>query len=235
MKFLDKIGYKKILIVVVLLSVCYFLSRLYNGTNTFADVSIFRPDYLSFEDYQLFDLESGKQKTNTRSIFYDGERDYSYYYDDIPELKTSKGFKVGDTFEEFVELYGDYYAKAFSAYESDYSGERDEEYYSSHYVYSSMKVKDYYEKYIVSGDLDPSKNDIMISFEMYIRGNEVAYSEKEYDELIHKYYSSSMPGGSIFNPNIQTYSLDFGFREEDGIVICYSINANRYVNSNFFD
>ena len=229
MKFIDKIGYKRILIYALLLSIAYFGITLYNKTTTFIDTSIFRPDYLSFEDYQLYDYTDNSNQTDSRNIFYRYNHDY-LGYDGNPSLKTSKDFSVGDNWDKFLELYGDYYAMSFSANDSDFTGQRDETYYSQHYIHKSMKVKDYDEEYLKTNIIDINKNEISVNFEMYIRGNEMAYSEKECEELMHEYYSNILPGGSIFNPNIQTYYLSFWFDNVDGEIICRSIDASRYVN-----
>ena len=228
MKFIDKLDYKKVFIVAVIASILYLGLKLYNNTNLFLDTSnITKENYLTFDDYQLYDYESDAVKTNTKSLFYRYTSDY-LHYSDGPKYKTSKGFYVGLTWDDFLKMYGDYYASGFSAYESDYEGERNDSYYSTHYVYEPMKVNDYNKEYIESGVIDTSKATITVTFEMYIKGRNVAFTKSGHDELIHDYYSSSFQG-TIFNPRIQTYGLSLYFEEEEGKLICTSINTDRYV------
>lgn len=202
----------KLAAAVVLIATAFTGMQFYNKTTLFADKQPAPAGYLSLEDYTLID-ENGNALQNTDSLF---NEDAWIYYGDGQSYTTTLGIAPGDSWETFVETYGDYTANTISAYPIDDShiGNPSESFWDDHY-FSYMKIADFDRDYIQTGILSLAENDIYVTFEVQVYGRTVAYTEAEYEDLIDRHYGSSFPDGSILDPYIQYYSLDFSFHPAD--------------------
>ena len=195
-------------------------TRTFNNSARYIDVNYAPDGYLAPVDYVLIDVESGEPNQDITSIFYEDEYSFMSSYND-QDLMTSKGLKTGDSWEDFVEKYGEY--TAYSIYTTHVDSEYDDYSQEDYYSLYDIKVKDYDEQYIKSGIVSLDENYISVSFEFNVKGRDIAFTEDEMFKLYDKKYESNFPPGSIFNPKIQTYSLHFDYEPSD---LTYGIEKN---------
>ena len=229
-KLLDKINGKRLIVYSFILLVIYAGIKIYNRSSLFVDKTISKENYLAYEDYQLYGYDDGLQKSKANSIFNNHLYEFDYHSDEDPTYITSKGISVGATFDEFLKAYGNYFASGINAHEKDYEGVRDDAYYDSHYVSVFMKPNDYKTKYLDSDVINIEKNEITITYTLRIKGNKIYFSQKDYGDLLHIYYGSNWPQGSIFNPEIQEYSLNFIFVYNGSELILEYLSTDKYIH-----
>ena len=206
-----KSSWKKVLLSVLTVAVAYTGLQFYNKTALFVDKSTAPEGYLPIEDFLLVD-ENMEPTDSLNSLFFEDQwiyRDYSDYSD---ARSTTFGLAPGASWQEFVELYGDYtaYSIHIEPVESIPYSLRDSEYYESHYL-EYVKVSDFDRDYIQSGLVNLKDNSVYVTFHASVWGNKIAYSEQEYDELVDRHYGSMWPDGSIVDPQLQRYDLEFDF------------------------
>jgi hypothetical protein len=183
----------------------------YNRTPAFADTAA--PEgYLPLEEY-LYLNENGDPEGSLMNPFYEGGW---VYYGEEEVYTTTKGITVGSTWDDFVEAYGQYTAYSISVVpEEDIPyDERPDSYYDEHY-FDFMKVEDFDREYIKTGKVDLSTNTVYVEFTVYVYGRHAAYTEKQYEQVLDLHSSNNMPDGSIFDPKLQHYCLDFTFSPKD--------------------
>lgn len=193
------------LIGAVVLGVGFTGLQLYNYTPMFANGKNAPSGYLPLEDYMIVD-EDGDHEFSLNNPFFHDE----FVWRDEDDLYTTKGIQCGDSWEQLLDAYGDYYADSIYAFYYDY----DEEDSWHHYSYDGMTLKEFDELYVQTGELPIEQYEINVTYTVYVRGNEVAYAEEDVDELYEKRYHSHWPRGSIMNPRIQVYSLDMEHQPE---------------------
>ena len=183
----------------------------YNRTPLFADTTA-PEECLPLNEYLLLD-ENGNKEGSLMNPFYEG--DWYYYGDEAPHY-TTRGITAGDSWDDFVREYGNYTAYSISIYPEEYIpyDEQPDDYYDTHYFYY-MNVAEFDREYIQSGKVDLSENEIYVDFSVYVYGRHTAYTENEYDTILDLHYSNNMPDGSIFDPQLQRYTLEFTFGPKD--------------------
>lgn len=217
---------KKKLPVIIVLSITLLITFVYfvtiNYTTLFVDNNYQVENYLSLNDLALIKLEDGKKAGLFPSS---GVYDFYSSYGEKPKYMTTKGIVVGDKFEDFVEQYGDYYCSSiFSSYH-DYNDNSSS--YSTNSFYD-MTIKDFYDNHILNGEIDIKNNELTFSFRATVSGGEVAYGESLRSDLSRKRYSSFWPSGGIFNPRMQTYTLDSSFAMIDDVYLLDYLSFSHY-------
>ncbi|MBQ6356819.1 MAG: hypothetical protein IJI52_06950 [Solobacterium sp.] len=204
-------SWKKFFLSLLTVAVAYAGLQFYNRTALFVNKSSAPDGYLALEDYLLVD-EDMEPTDSLNSLFFEDQWIYRSYADYYDARSTTFGLAPGASWQEFVELYGDYtaYSIHIDPEEEVPYNLRDDEYYSTHYL-EYMNIADFDRDYIQSGRVDLKDNSIYISFRAAVWGNKIAYSEKEYQKIIDRHYDSMWPDGSVFDPLVQRYELEFDF------------------------
>ena len=192
-----------------------------NYTTIYVDENYAEENYLSLNDLVLRDGNNEKVGLFPST----GEADFISNYQE-PKFHTSKNLMVGDSFEDFIKAYGDYYSNSIHCVSYDNDSDDFSTYNSQ--MYYNLKVKDFYDTYIKNGDIDLENNELTFDFYAYIYGNKIAFSEKIQDDVRHTRYSSFWPEGGIFNPRLQRYYLSFSFVMIDGEYVLDYLSSNHY-------
>ena len=205
----------------------------YNRTPAFADTAA--PEgYLPLEEYLYLD-EDGNTHGSLMNPFYEGDW---FYYGEGDQYTTTKGITVGDSWNDFVEAYGEYRAYSISVLpeESIPWDEQPDDYYDTHY-FDYMSIAEFDREYIQSGKVDLSENTIYVEFVVYVHGRTVAYTEKDYERILDEHYGNNMPNGSVLDPRLQRYCLEFTFSPkesfwnelpQDGSIYCIDYDHYAY-------
>ncbi|MBO7703473.1 MAG: hypothetical protein J6S26_03420 [Solobacterium sp.] len=203
----------KVILIALACIACLIGGIWFRKTSTLLVEKRTRTSYLPAEDFMLVESETGEpvQKLNSFSF----NREYSFY-SSHGHLETTKGLKPGDSWEEFVEKYGDYYMDTAYAYHLDENGFPDFE-KGSVYVYDEMTVSEYNRQYVETGAVDPATDEIDITFSVYTDGRKLYYGDSEVDAYRRNYYDEP----SIFHP-LSNYA-DLG---EFSLTITFSPDAN---------
>ncbi len=199
---------------------------LLNTTALFADIDYAPEHYLSVKDCALRYVDDIDKLVNDPRVPWS----YDMYASDYDkDYQSSKGITVGDSFDTFVSVYGDYMADSLSVYENNKdTSEVSEEWYRQHYHYDEL-VKDFYQNTLLNSDqIDLSDAVISVDFRVTVQGNKVAYSSDDRYELQGKSYDNELGHGGILNPSIQTYTLSFSFYREGNDYVLGYITSYRY-------
>ncbi len=175
--------------------------------------------YLPVEEYVFVDQDSGEYVQNVRTLKFDNK----YIYDGRSSyLMTSRGLKPGDSWEKFVEEYGDLYADTI------YTNPIGENGYTKYdpdsvNIYDPMLVKDFDEQYVKTGIVDPEEMSISVNFRVRTDGVTLYYTEAEFDRLRDSYYDhpfrhlSSYPELNEFNLSFEFEPAIYGGRDSTGL------------------
>lgn len=163
--------------------------------------------YLPVEEYMLNYSDTGEPVQNVRSFRLNryGVYDYNSGYE------TSRGIETGDSWEEFVEAYGDVTINSvYTPYFKD-DGMIDWDQETEYYYDKTMTVREFDEQHVRNGTFDPARQGIDLEFEVETDGVKVLYSEDEKNNYIHNYLSSHPFG---FYPRTRNIYLEFTFTPE---------------------
>ena len=163
--------------------------------------------YLSAQDYLLVDEETGKPTQNLRSF---SIRDQYAYDSRSNYLMTSRGLKIGDDWDRFVELYGDVYADNIYCYQVDENGYTVYD-TDSVSVYEPILVRDFDEQYVKTGKVSPERDVISVNFRASTDGIRMYYSEKEMDRVYDEYYDNPLAHPFSSYPHLQRFNLSLDF------------------------
>ena len=221
--------------IIALIAAVIFMWFL-NRTAVFADIDTPYGNYLPLSEFTLRDgFDVNKLENDTRSPFKYDIYEESYYYADSDTIRyederpqTSKGVRSGDTFEDFVKAYGPYIADSIDIYEPDYEGERDDEYYDTHYL-TYLTAEDFLQKYSIEELIDMDAY-VRVSYCAYVKGNQVAYSQSDLFRFYDQTFDTFWPKSGVFNPKMQTYRLDFSFIVQHGKLVLTTIDSSRYTD-----
>ena len=216
--FKKKMSVTATVIVLLLFGIAYAGLYWIDHAAVIVDTSEAPAEYLPLDDYVLYDNE-GKAQFSLKNPFF--ENRYDFYYE--ATLHTTKGFRNGMSFEEFVDTYGDYYAAEMDLFDLEDDREA-EDYYDTHYR-RNAKVRDLAQYFIDSG-IRPET--VTFYFKTHVRFNEIAYSERQMDVMSDHFFGTSWPEGGIFNPYVQIYELSFSFSRETDYH-CVNIGVHKYV------
>ncbi len=139
--------------------------------------------YLPIEEYVLY--ENGKQTQNVRTLRFKDISVVAYY--DTGEFTTSRDITIGDSWDAFVEAYGDVRYDYIGYFPVDDGNFYDYSRYQ--YADDTLTVREFDEKYVRSGLVDPDTNIIDVSFSTEYMGNEVFYTNEEWYRNLDTYYS----------------------------------------------
>ena len=165
--------------------------------------------YLPVEEYVLVDEDTGEYIQNVRTLKFDNK----YIYEGRSNyLMTSRGLKPGDSWEKFVQEYGDFYADTI------YTSPVGEDGYTiydpdSVHIYDPILIKDFDEQYVKTGIVDPDKMHIDVNFRARTDGVTIYYTEAEYERLRDSYYDHPFRHLSSY-PNLNEFNLSFEFAPE---------------------
>ena len=141
---------------------------------------------LPAEEYVLCDPETGQPVRALRSfqfqsdLVYDGGRQV---------LKTSRGIAPGSTWQEFLDAYGD--VTLYSIYAIPYGPDGREDWDAEGiYLYEPVTVREFDQKYIQSGIIDPDSWRIDAEFRVLSDGVHLYYQPREQEAVMSRYYSS---------------------------------------------
>ena len=160
--------------------------------------------YLPVEEYMLNYSDTKEPTQNVRSFHLDR---YSVY-DVNSGYETSRGIRIGDSWDSFVEAYGDMtmdYAYT-TRYREDGSIDWD---YDSPYFRGTYTVREFDEKFVKTGEIDPVKDGIEVDFRVETDGMKIFYSNDEQNNYYHSYTNSHLS-----YPNTRDIYLDFTFAPE---------------------
>lgn len=185
--------------------------------------------YLPVEEYVFVDEDTGKYVQDVRTLKFDNK--YVYEGGRSSYLRTSRGLKPGDSWEKFVQEYGEFYADTI------YTSPVGEDGYTiydpdSVHIYDPMMVKDFDEQYVKTGIVDPDKMQISVNFRVRTDGVKLYYTETEFDRLRDSYYEHPLRHLSSY-PDLNEFSLSFEFapeiystRDSTGLDYIYSTYYN---------
>ena len=165
--------------------------------------------YLPIEEYVLKDQDTGEYTQNIRSPFLKNE--YSYGSHSSYKM-TSRGIKVGDTWDDFVKAYGDVHADTIYVHrvgEDGYTSYEDED---SLYISDPMLLNEFQKNYIDTGLVDPEKDEITVVFRVHTDGIKIFYTEAELDREYDEYYDHPLRHPFRSYPDYKTFDMDFTFR-----------------------
>ena len=219
-------------ILMVLAFIMFIVTWLFYHTTLFVSYRPGVEDYLSAEEYRLYDSHNSSEDI-LRSLSDVGYNTSLISSNDLRH--TSRGIRPGASWEEFVDAYGDVRARSFNAYDFSDPDEHSDEYYDTHYVYD-MTVREYDEQYIKTGVIDMEKEELNIVFSFDTQGTNLAYTEQEREQMLDRYYDSYFSFGFIhgsFYPAYHSVSMDFSFYppyETDGYdtPVLYSISIYKW-------
>lgn len=156
-----------ILIIVIILS---FIVRFFiNDTTLFVDTTYTEEGYLPINDYVLKDGDKDVKKIKT--INYDFYST-SYNYNDYA---TTLGIDCKSSFDDFLKVYGDYYAAYIHAYRCD------DDTYTDYVSLNWITVNEFYEEYIKSNKINLDDYNIDIMFNCMTIFNKVYYDKSSID------------------------------------------------------
>ncbi len=142
--------------------------------------------YLTIEDYVFY--QNGEAMQNVRTTNFND--DYISKYSGTG-ITTSRGITYGDSWEDFVEAYGDVHCEYIWYRHVEPNGERSYDFEETQFPDTSgMTIAEFDKRYIQTGEIDLNENSISVVFRAEYGGNKVMYTEREVDEFLDEYYSS---------------------------------------------
>ncbi|MBQ9153255.1 MAG: hypothetical protein IJ130_05540 [Solobacterium sp.] len=139
--------------------------------------------YLPVDEYVLY--RDGEPLENVRSLRFDG--DYIWYGDEDGK-ETSRGISAGDSWQDFVEAYGDCHYDYLYWQEKTVGSDGVTHYSDSQYAPDGLTVREFDERFVQTGEVDIAKHEIGVNFSVEYVGNELMYSQKDqYDSLDRVY------------------------------------------------
>ncbi len=191
--------YIRMIIIVIFVSLVGFAAKgIYTSYETVSRVESYT--YEREYDENISDVAPEGFLAESDLYLYDdvtGERtDETYTWSDFDnEYVTSKGIHAGDSWEDFKEVYGEYYIDNAVLKNPDYKSVSSQE----------LTVNEFSEKYIDAGKIDPTEHGFNIEFRVYANGEDMAYSryEGEYNDFFtdHDYDYESTYMEFHFMPN----------------------------------
>ncbi|MCR5229006.1 MAG: hypothetical protein K6D03_02670 [Solobacterium sp.] len=167
-------------------------------------------NYLSAEEFPLINSESGKSLSNLRSFSYSDQ--YTGYWDpDSDTVETSRGIRMGSSWEDIVQAYGDCTCSSIYYYEdtSDISGGYSPDNYI--YLYDPITVSEFNEKYVKTGICDPHKYFISLTFEAELIGSQIVYTDAQYNRTMKELDSNPWYGIMGNTPRRGWYTLNIDY------------------------
>lgn len=212
-----------IIILCVLFVWLYFHTPLSIRTDTAPD------SYLPISDYALLNPETNEEHRIVGRLSYPDI--YTHYnYDD--GLETPRQMKPGDTWDRFVEVYGDFIASSIDVSDTrvPYS-KRDTAYYETH-NFTDTTIKEFDETYVKTGIIDLDYCQTYITYEVVISGNKVSYTEEEKQQAFRDYYDRTY---YIFDIPLhfgadQNHTIDYSFHF-NGSQVNYAQLDYTYIDS----
>lgn len=199
----EKKKFPKLFFQILAIVIALLIAWTWNTSTLFINQTDAPEGYLPLQDYFLVDYETGQQPS-IRSFHFDSQHAYMH-----STLESSRGLRPGDSWDKFVEVYGNY--NFDTVYISDETNE--EPVYE--FIDGPMLVKDFDEKYIKSGIYNLNSTYLDIDFSVQIWGPKVQYTAKEKEDAISEYYDNSFWIGyhtfSFFKPKIQIITMNFSF------------------------
>lgn len=130
------------------------------------------------------------------------------------DLQTSRGLRPLDSWEDFVEKYGDlmaYWIEALDNQDGYEPRELTREEQQTHRV-PNITPRDYDEQYVKTGVIDLDEHTIFVEFHVAVRGSKVLYTTAERDEAGESYYwSINGRSGEVEPLNEQIFIQEFVF------------------------
>ena len=215
---------------ILVLVILYVGMMLVNHTAILADLYESKENYLCLDDYSLRYIDDIDERVHgyPMKFFWKNDNCYDFGYDE-PVYQTSRGVHNGMTWEEFLEVYGDYYADSIYVGDNNYETEHTDEWYDSHYIDKDMTPNQYVKNYVEPGTVVLDENaSVSIDYCIFVKGNRIAFSDTQESRMSSDTYGSSWPTRGIFNLGMQVYTLSFHFGWEEGKMILYSIGSYKY-------
>ena len=147
-----------------------------NQSTLLVDTNTPVPDgFLPINDYVLVDKNTKEPVQKIKTLKYEYENDS---YDYSSNLETTKGIDAHSSFEEFVDVYGDYVATYILCHKVTSDD------YNDDINLNNIKVKTFYDEYIKTEKCNLDDFNININFSCYTQLNNVYYTQREYEKLI---------------------------------------------------
>lgn len=215
----SSVSWKQIVLAIVTCTVAVLGVRLWNRSALFAVSEGHAPEgYLPLSSYRLFT----QSEEELNPIRFSGE-DMIYTFNGYPAedlYHTEKHISPGSSWNEFVTVYGSYHGSFLTA---DYYGPGEDFEITESVFESEMTIEEFDRTYIGNHLSAPLPDNLHISFNAYIKGNQIAYTQADQDELYQLYSDSVWPEGSVLNPKMQSVSMGFDFVISDEELIVDSI------------
>ncbi len=161
--------------------------------------------YLPVEEYVLNYSDTGQPTQNVRSLHLDTYRAYGVN----SGYETSRGIETGDSWEDFVEAYGDETVYSVYCYRYKEDGYIDWD-YDRPYFDGTFTVRQFDEKYVQTGVIDPTQDGIDLEFCVETDGIKLMYSDSEKNNFYHSYSRSHLSS----YPDTKRIYLEFEFKPE---------------------
>ncbi len=181
--------------------------------------------YLPVEEYVLNETATGEPAQNVRGLKY--ERLYTF--DPVsPMYESSRGIRPGDSWETFVDAYGDVTASSIYTYRYGADGKYDYDYESID-IYDPITIRSFHEQYVKTGIVDLQYDSISVYFRAETDGVKIYYTEEEIRNYHHKFYST---------PHFLTQydglrSFELGFQFEPPVTTGNTENVLDYLTSDY--
>lgn len=161
--------------------------------------------YLPVDEYVLY--RDGEPEKNVRTLNFGSQSAY-YGYDD--DLETSRGIRAGDSWKDFAEAYGDCHYE-YIYWQQKMIGSDGLTHWSDYsYAEDGLTVRQFDERYVQTGEIDLTENEIGVCFSVEYVGNQLLYSPREqYDSLDRVYTTWNDINRSY--PRQGTFELRFVF------------------------
>ena len=192
------------ILAVILISVLCFFAGVFLRTRTGDPFRIAAdPGRLPLTEYVLRDCST---KEPVQEYRVSGFRDTYTFTFSIYDYETSRGIKIGSSWNDFVEAYGDVYI--YEASSGDTLIHPD----------TPLTLQEFHDTYVKSGQMDPAAADLEITFMTGTDGRHLYYTDG--DMLRAKNNYEHMPG--IFKPVLEEderpsrFWLEFSFVPKDG-------------------
>lgn len=161
--------------------------------------------YLPLEEYVLY--RDGKPEHNVRALHHESQSTWYGYGED---LETSRGIRAGDSWQDFVEAYGDCHYEYINWRQVYTDSDGLTHWSDSKFAQDGLTVRQFDERYVQTGQVDLSRNEIGVVFSVEYVGNQLLYTEQEkYDSLDRVYTTWNEINQSY--PRQGTFDLRFTF------------------------
>ena len=183
--------------------------------------------YLPVQEFMLVDGETGKEVQHVKDLQF---RDAHAFYGDDSGLITSRGLKTGDSWETFVEAYGDETASSVYITPTDENGDYD--YSNSTYITDEMTVKEFDDAYVKTGRVNPRNDEISVTFTAYTDGYTVFYGEKERSRFVSRYYRKNWLSHPLTDhADYGEYEMEFSFSPDTESAFTH--NGLQYISTTY--